>query len=142
MFTYFIFLGSISDSKQCDDKKLSLSDIVQHPLPDFQQSAIKRSIMLGLGSGFPQSFSFTSNIERPSRPTDPNVKIKRPKVLHRRRGAKSAAASPIDWGEQCVDMFEVINQIGEGTYGQVYKAKDKTTGINCYIITLLDSNNF
>lgn len=83
--------------------------------------------MLGLGSEFQQSFSFTSNIERP--PIDPNIKIKRPKVLHRKRGGKSTANSPIDWGEQSVDMFEVINQIGEGTYGQVYKAKDKTTGI-------------
>ncbi|XP_060844414.1 cyclin-dependent kinase 12-like [Rhopalosiphum padi] len=112
-----------------DDKNLSLSEIVSNPLPDCQQSAIKRSIMLGLGSGFPQSFSFTSNMERPSRPLDPNIKIKRPKVLYRRRSTKSAAANnPIDWGEQCVDMFEVINQIGEGTYGQVYKAKDKTSG--------------
>ncbi|XP_025416752.1 cyclin-dependent kinase 12-like isoform X2 [Sipha flava] len=120
--------GSVSDSVNTDDKKLSLAEIVMHPLPDFQQNAIKRSIMLGLGSGFQQSFSFTSNTERLTRPTDPNIKIKRPRVIHRRRGAKSAAASPIDWGEQCVDMFEVINQIGEGTYGQVYKAKDKTTG--------------
>ncbi|XP_015364460.1 PREDICTED: cyclin-dependent kinase 12-like [Diuraphis noxia] len=112
-----------------DDKNLSLSEIVSNPLPDHQQSIIKRSIMLGLGSGFPQSFSFTSNMERPSRPLDPNVKIKRPKVLCRRRNTKSAAANnPIDWGEQCVDMFEVINQIGEGTYGQVYKAKDKASG--------------
>ncbi|XP_050439240.1 cyclin-dependent kinase 12-like [Adelges cooleyi] len=101
-----------------------------HPLPGFEQSVVKRSIMLGLGTGFPQSFSFTSNSNRPIRPIDPNIKIKRPKVLHRRRGTKSAAAnSPIDWGEQCVDMFEVINQIGEGTYGQVYKAKDKATGV-------------
>lgn len=112
-----------------DDKVPFLSDIVSQPLPDFQPSAIKRSIMLGLGSEFPQSFSFTSNTDRPSRVLDPNVKIKRPKVLLRRRGAKSAAANtPIDWGEQCVDMFEMINQIGEGTYGQVYKAKDKITG--------------
>jgi len=106
-----------------------LSEIVSQPLPDFQQNAIKRSIMLGLGSEFPQSFSFTSNTDRQSRPIDPNAKIKRPKVLHRRRSAKSAAVNnPIDWGEQCVDMFEMINQIGEGTYGQVYKAKDKTSG--------------
>lgn len=114
----------------------SLSEMETNPLPDCEQSAIKRSIMLGLGSGFPQSFSFTSDAERPTRPIDPNVKIKRPKVLHRKRGAKSAAASPIDWGEQCVDMFEVINQIGEGTYGQVYKAKDKTTGTYCTFIIL------
>ena len=24
-----------------------------------------------------------------------------------------------DWGERCVDVFEMITQIGEGTYGQV-----------------------
>lgn len=127
-------LGSISDSNQIDDKHLSLSEIISNDnlqLPDSQQNSIKRSIMLGLGSGFTQSFSFTSNIERPSRPIDPN--IKRPKVLCRRRGSKTSSTSPIDWGEQCVDMFEVINQIGEGTYGQVYKAKNKTTGMNIII---------
>lgn len=126
-----MFLGLVQNADKIDDdKNLSLSEIVSNPLPDHQQSAIKRSIMLGLGSVFPQSFSLTSNMELPSRPLDPNVKIKRPKVLYRRRNIKSAAANnPIDWGEQCVDMFEVINQIGEGTYGQVYKAKDKTSGI-------------
>lgn len=31
------------------------------------------------------------------------------------------------WGERSVDVFEVIAQIGEGTYGQVYKAKDNDT---------------
>jgi len=33
-----------------------------------------------------------------------------------------------DWGERCVDVFEKICQIGEGTYGQVFKARDKDTG--------------
>ena len=33
----------------------------------------------------------------------------------------------VDWGERCVDVFTIISQIGEGTYGQVYKAKDKQT---------------
>lgn len=33
-----------------------------------------------------------------------------------------------EWGERCVDMFQIIDQVGEGTYGQVYKAKDKITG--------------
>ncbi|GAU98889.1 hypothetical protein RvY_09972-2 [Ramazzottius varieornatus] len=28
------------------------------------------------------------------------------------------------WGERCVTSFKIISQIGEGTYGQVYKAKN------------------
>ena len=34
-----------------------------------------------------------------------------------------------DWGERSVDVFTIICQIGEGMYGQVYKAKDKHTGM-------------
>ena len=33
-----------------------------------------------------------------------------------------------DWGERCVDVFRKICQIGEGTYGQVYKAEDTFSG--------------
>ncbi|GBN26786.1 Cyclin-dependent kinase 13 [Araneus ventricosus] len=32
------------------------------------------------------------------------------------------------WGERCVDVFDIVCQIGEGTYGQVYKARDRDTG--------------
>ncbi|KAJ8722297.1 hypothetical protein PYW08_004699 [Mythimna loreyi] len=59
-------------------------------------------------------------------------KLKRPRILKRRGSKLVAAASPThhakDWGEKCVDGFQVITQIGEGTYGQVYKARDKNTG--------------
>lgn len=37
-------------------------------------------------------------------------------------------ASPPEWGERCVDVFDILKQTGEGTFGQVYKAKDKLTG--------------
>ncbi|XP_068633722.1 cyclin-dependent kinase 12 isoform X2 [Battus philenor] len=65
---------------------------------------------------------------------DPNSssKLKRPRILKRRGSKVVPVATPThhakDWGEKCVDGFQVITQIGEGTYGQVYKAKDKNTG--------------
>ena len=33
-----------------------------------------------------------------------------------------------DWGSMCVDEYEILSITGEGTFGQVYKAKDKITG--------------
>lgn len=48
--------------------------------------------------------------------TKKEVKRKRPTILHRRNSRSHAIK---DWGERCVDVFEVIAQIGEGTYGQV-----------------------
>jgi len=49
------------------------------------------------------------------------LRILKPKIIHRRKELP-------DWGDRCIDSFEVISQIGEGTYGQVYKAKDNICG--------------
>ncbi|KAM9296152.1 cyclin-dependent kinase 12 [Gastrophryne carolinensis] len=51
---------------------------------------------------------------------------KRPKICCPRYGERKQ--KEIDWGKRCVDKFDIIGIIGEGTYGQVYKAKDKDTG--------------
>ncbi|KAK7940105.1 hypothetical protein WMY93_003431 [Mugilogobius chulae] len=61
---------------------------------------------------------------RPSQP-QPALK-KRPKICCPRYGERKHNLS--DWGKRCVDKFDIIGIIGEGTYGQVYKAKDKDTG--------------
>lgn len=47
--------------------------------------------------------------------TPKDSKRKRPIILNRRDSRSNVR----DWGERCVDVFEVVEQIGEGTYGQV-----------------------
>ncbi len=47
---------------------------------------------------------------------------KRPVILQRQGELKRE-----DWGERCVDMFERLEVIGEGTYGKVFKAVDIKT---------------
>lgn len=51
---------------------------------------------------------------------------KRPRICGPRCG--EIHENEIDWGKCCVDKFDIIGIIGEGTYGQVYKARDKDTG--------------
>ncbi|XP_056143341.1 cyclin-dependent kinase 12 [Lampris incognitus] len=59
-------------------------------------------------------------------PLPQTVLKKRPKFCCPRYGERKQTQS--DWGKRCVDKFDIIGIIGEGTYGQVYKAKDKDTG--------------
>jgi len=49
-------------------------------------------------------------------------------VRHLQASRKMNEAAACDWGERCVDVFDIVSQIGEGMYGQVYKAKDRHTG--------------
>ena len=39
-------------------------------------------------------------------------------------------------GERCVEDYDIISQVGEGTYGQVYKAKRKANGMKIMFIFL------
>ncbi|KAG5666400.1 hypothetical protein PVAND_014429 [Polypedilum vanderplanki] len=51
------------------------------------------------------------------------TRVLRPKIIRRRLSHETEG----DWGERCVDVFQIMAQIGEGTYGQVYKACDINT---------------
>ncbi|CAH2302298.1 cyclin-dependent kinase 12 isoform X1 [Pelobates cultripes] len=71
----------------------------------------------------------------PSPPESPEPKVvtspqqqlkKRPKICCPRYGERKQTET--DWGKRCVDKFKILGIIGEGTYGQVYKAQDKVTG--------------
>ncbi|KFQ30627.1 Cyclin-dependent kinase 13, partial [Merops nubicus] len=60
------------------------------------------------------------------KPAVPSHSKRRPKICGPRHG--ETKEKEIDWGKRCVDKFDIIGIIGEGTYGQVYKARDKDTG--------------
>jgi len=33
-----------------------------------------------------------------------------------------------NWGSRSIELFESLEQVGEGTYGQVYRAKNRESG--------------
>ncbi|KAH0627167.1 hypothetical protein JD844_002617 [Phrynosoma platyrhinos] len=68
-------------------------------------------------------------------PVQPHHK-KRPKICGPRHG--ETKQKEIDWGKRCVDKFDIIGIIGEGTYGQVYKARDKDTGAFYLVFEYMD----
>jgi len=42
--------------------------------------------------------------------------------------AEHRSTAERSWGSRSVEVFEKVEQVGEGTYGQVYKARNKETG--------------
>lgn len=54
-----------------------------------------------------------------------------PVVLSTSEKSEDESDEEGEWGERCVDMFDIIAIVGEGTFGQVYKAKEKLTGMYC-----------
>jgi len=56
----------------------------------------------------------------------PNKHVRRPLILQRRDDMRKD-----QWGDRNVDMYEILTKIGEGTYGEVFKARDKETGEFC-----------
>ena len=94
--------------------------------------ANKRSVVTG-NSNFSGQYAALAKMSNTIRtPTGANNRVQvRPQVINRRSSniyskniLPMSASGGMDWGERCVDVFKIIDQIGEGTYGQVYKARD------------------
>ncbi|XP_052896436.1 cyclin-dependent kinase 12 isoform X2 [Anopheles moucheti] len=80
--------------------------------------------------GGASAITASASANQPSSGTS-KVPMTRPRILNRRHSrnmtAPMSASGGKDWGERCVEVFDMLEQIGEGTYGQVYKAKDQQT---------------
>uniref|UniRef100_A0A674MDV4 Cyclin-dependent kinase 12 n=1 Tax=Takifugu rubripes TaxID=31033 RepID=A0A674MDV4_TAKRU len=114
-------LGNILDSpkKSTPPQKISRKEKDTRSRPSLIDLPLPPTLA-GIDSSPPQS----PIRHMPSLP-QPALK-KRPKICCPRYGERKHTQS--DWGKRCVDKFDIIGIIGEGTYGQVYKAKDKDTG--------------
>ncbi|KIH59324.1 kinase domain protein [Ancylostoma duodenale] len=96
------------------------------PLPPLT-SNMPPDPMVPSGSGASSSSAPTRTTGLPM-PNVSNIKKRgfdRPTVLNKiRRGVDLSN----EWGSGFVEKYEILYQVGEGTYGQVYKARDKVTG--------------
>ncbi len=56
-----------------------------------------------------------------------NKDCRRFRILNKRRRL-AADEQETEWGSGTVDRYQIVSQVGEGTYGQVYKAEDRQSG--------------
>ncbi|KAK6743302.1 hypothetical protein RB195_010516 [Necator americanus] len=101
------------------------------PLPSMTVSASALSdpaVPSGSGAIGASSLSVPTRSSGLPMPNVSNIKKRgfdRPTVLNKiRRGIDLSN----EWGSGFVEKYEILYQVGEGTYGQVYKARDKVTG--------------
>lgn len=73
--------------------------------------------------------SETSDVMKEQGDTALDSKPTTPSVMSTPGKSEGESEEEGEWGERCVDMFDIIAIVGEGTFGQVYKAMEKETGI-------------
>lgn len=98
----------------CEDKKPSITEL---PLPPGFDSS-------NLDTIFPNKSPKHSVPGSTVKPASRQRITKRPKIC----ALRSKSRNNKTWGERSVTAFDTLIQVGEGTYGHVYKARDKITG--------------
>lgn len=69
----------------------------------------------------------------PNIPMDSSLNDQQPVVILAKPSKKPRVLNKLpkeepNWGGCFIDKYDIVQHVGEGTYGQVYKAKDKDTG--------------
>ncbi|TPP67518.1 Cyclin-dependent kinase 12 [Fasciola gigantica] len=102
-------------AKQSQDllKKPSISDL---PLPP----GFDTSNLSSISPETPTKLNISSSVKRSVR----GQITQWPRICERRSKTRNNKT----WGERSVTAFEGLVQVGEGTYGHVYKARDRLTG--------------
>lgn len=96
-------------------EELSGDDLINSP-EDFDGAHTAGSAMNKSSSSAAATSSSSSKTATNNTNASSMIKArKRPVILNRRDSRNNVR----DWGERCVDVFEMLAQIGEGTYGQV-----------------------
>ncbi|XP_033106162.1 cyclin-dependent kinase 13-like [Anneissia japonica] len=111
--------------KRMKDEK-HVSRVMRLPLPPSAPGTPDRNL-----KDHSSNSKSKERVKKPISISPPKLKVKKeavPAFRNRKEQREMRAAKEADWGERCVDVFNIIAPVGEGTYGQVYKAKDKDKG--------------
>ncbi|CAF3877203.1 unnamed protein product [Rotaria sp. Silwood2] len=92
--------------------------------PDYQQDSPPSSSPINPSPTHTFSHSTSTNKIYSSNQSD--KPMQRPLILQRRDDMRKN-----QWDDRNVDMYEILAKIGEGTYGEVFKAREKETGDLC-----------